>query len=474
MRSFRKSKLMISFFIILTVVVNAEAQVNRPSYDEIKDTIIARFNRNDYKEIYKLFDTSFSNKISEIKLVNFLKGNQNSGKIIQSSFLSETNERYSYLLEFELRDMILNLQLTEDNKISSFGLMNSPADILASPPVVKSNNPKKSSLDMAIDSAALDYFRYSKANSLTIGIIKNGRKYIYTYGETEKGNGELPTSKTLYEIGSITKTFTSTVLAQAVLDEKVFLTDDIRKYLPGDFPNLNYKGKPITLMDLANHTSRLPTLPVDIGDKANYDALNPESHYDSTMFYDALRKIAIDTTPGYKFQYSNWGISLLGHILENVYKQPLSSLIKKYVTTPLNMKSTLYMTSENGQEVAVPHSENGKRIPLAKEDYFSPAGGLYSTINDMLHYLNAQLKETKTSIKLTHGHTANNMGLGWGVRKNGFVTELQHNGATQGSTANISAFPEINSGCVILVNNKVNMGKLIIRVQRIVKTTRYK
>ena len=365
--------------------------------------------------------------------------------------------------------MVMNIQLTGNNRISSFGLQNAPADILASPPVVKSNNPKKSTLDIAVDSAAIEYFRYSKANSLTIGVIKNGKKYIYTYGETEKGNSELPTPKTLYELGSITKTFTATILAQAVLDKKVFLTDDVRKYLPGNFLNLEYKGKPITLLDLANHTSGLPTLPVDIGDKENYDALNPESNYDSTMFYDALRRVSIDTIPGHKFLYSNWGISLLGHILERVYAQPLSHLIGKYVTTPLGMKSTAYITSEAGLKVAVPHSENGKRIPLANEDYFSPAGGLCSTIDDMLRYLYAQLKEKDASIKLTHGHTANSMGLGWGVRKNGAVTELQHNGATQGSTAHISAFLELNSGCVILVNNKVNMGKLIIRIQNIIK-----
>lgn len=466
---FRISKLIIGLFIILTVVVNAEGQVADSSYKEIKDTIIVRFNRNDYKGIYQLFDTSFSNKISETQLVNFLKGNQNSGKIVQSSFISEKSGKYSYLLEFELRDMVMNIQLTNNNRISSFGLQNVPTDILANPPIVKSNNPKKSSLDIAVDSAAIEYFRFSKANSLTIGIIKNGKKYIYTYGETAKGNGELPTSQTLYELGSITKTFTTTVLAQAVLDKKVCLTDDIRKYLSGEFPNLNYKGTPITLLDLANHTSRLPTLPIDIGDKPNYNALNPESHYDSTMFYDALRRVSIDTIPGHKFLYSNWGISLLGHILESIYRQPFSNLINKYVTNPLGMKSTTYITSETGWKVAVPHSENGKRIPLANEGYFSPAGGLSSTINDMLHYLNAQLKERQASIKLTHEPTVNGMGLGWGVRKNGAVTELQHNGATQGSTAHISAFVELNSGCVILVNNKVNMGKLIIQIQDIIK-----
>ncbi len=210
-------------------------------------------------------------------------------------------------------------------------------------------------------------------------------------------------------------------------------------------------------------------MPVDIGDKANYNAVTPESHYDSIMAYEALSKVFIDTIPGHKFEYSNWGISLLGHILERVYNQPLSYLIKKYVNAPLGMDNTLYITGEAKQNVAVPHSENGKPIPLANEAYFSPAGGLCSSISDMLRYLDAQLKENEASIKLTHEHTINNMGLGWGVRKRELITELQHNGATQGSTAHISAFLGLNSGCVILVNNKVNMGKLIVRIQGILK-----
>ena len=128
------------------------------------------------KAIYKLFDTSFSNKISQPQLVNFLKANQNSGKIVTSSFLSEEEGKMSYWLTSELRDMIMDLRLTSDNKISSFGLRNAPPIFLSESPVVKSNNPRESALDKAIDSIAVEYFRYSKANSLVIGIIKNGKR----------------------------------------------------------------------------------------------------------------------------------------------------------------------------------------------------------------------------------------------------------------------------------------------------------
>ncbi len=447
----------------------AKGQVCGLAYDEVKNNIVTKFNNRDFTGIYQLFDIEFKNKISEKQLVNFLKANQNSGKILKSSCQSETDGVVSYLLELELRDIVMKLKATPEGKISSFGLVNVPPVFLETPPSVKTDNPRRSELDKAIDSLALEYFRYAKANSLTIGIIKNGKRHIYKYGEIERNNGRLPSSQTLYEIGSITKTFTATILAQAVLDKEVSLADDIRKYLPGTYPNLSYEGTPITIQDLANHTSGLPTLPEDIGDQRNYDPLTPESNYDSAMAYDALRKVSLSEEPGRKFLYSNWGITLLGHILEKVYKQSHNALVSKFVTGPLGMKKTGYVANESGLEIAAPHSENGRRIPLDKQGYFSPAGGLTSTIEDMIDYLDAQIKETRPSVKLTHQPTANNTGLGWGVRKKETSRHIEHNGSAQGSTAHISAFPEINGGCVILANNKVNLGKLIVGIQGILQ-----
>ncbi|NNU34491.1 beta-lactamase family protein [Mucilaginibacter sp. S1162] len=195
-------------------------------------------------------------------------------------------------------------------------------------------------MDKAVDSVARQYFRDPNSAGLSIGIIKNGKRYIYHYGETKKQTGMLPDNATVYEIGSITKTFTATLLAHAVLENKVSLTDDIRKYLAGSYPNLEFNGRPITLQDLANHTSRLPELPEDIGSQAAFNPLMPEFNYDSARFYTALHKVKIDTLPGYKFLYSNWGYALLGHILENVYQQPYAVLLRNYITKPWGMNNT--------------------------------------------------------------------------------------------------------------------------------------
>src|ERR1700761_312738 len=93
---------------------------------------------------------------------------------------------------------------------------------------------------------------------LSVGIIMNGKTYEYSYGSA--------TGKTIFELGSITKTFTTFLLAQAVVEKRIRLADDIRKYLKEDYPNLEYKGKPIALVNLADWTSSLPNNIPDFSD----------------------------------------------------------------------------------------------------------------------------------------------------------------------------------------------------------------
>jgi len=158
-------------------------------------------------------------------------------------------------------------------------------------------------------------------------------------------------------------------------------------------------------------------MPEDMGEQPGYNPVSPEAHYDSSRFYNALRQIKLDTIPGCKFLYSNWGIALLGHILERLYAHSQAYLVRHFIREPLRMRNTTYIINEDGYEIAYPHSENGKRLTITNQVYFSPVGGLCSTVSDMLNYLSAQLKETKASIRLTHIPTATNMGLGWVYEK---------------------------------------------------------
>ncbi|MES2807640.1 MAG: serine hydrolase domain-containing protein [Bacteroidota bacterium] len=461
---------LLAFAFVLASFSAALAQTDYKALHEVKDSIVARYNRNDFKGIYRLADTAFSNHITEQQLSGFLRNNRNSGNIITAMLQVGADGKYSYILSCETRDIRMGLAVSAAKKFTSFGFSNLPVVMLTEPKVVKNDNPLKTTLDKAVDSLALKYFKNPNAAGISIGIIKNGVAYTYHYGESDKKTKQLPSANTMYEIGSVTKTFTATVLAQAVIDGKVRLDDDIRKFLSGDYPNLSYAGKPITLKDLANHTSRIPPLPDDIENQKNFNPVIPERNYDEGMYYAALHRLKLDTLPGTKYNYSNWGVSVLGHIMERVYGQPLDVLVKKYITKPFGMKNTVYrLNKDQTKAMALPYTDNGKLGPFQEEGIFSPAGGIHASLGDMLFYVQQQISEINQAVKLTHQRTVGNVGLGWGVRNNGSYRDLQHNGSTLGFLTHVSVFPELGNGLVIMANSKADMNFMIIGLQNILK-----
>ncbi len=430
--------------------------------DELLRVIVERYNQDDFRGIYGLASEEFKRGVGEEKFVLFLRRNRNGGDILRSSLKAEEGDVATYLLEMQARDMLLDLGVKPPGRFSSFGLRNAPVQLLARDREIKSDNPLATPLDRAVDTAARDYFRNPHAVGLSIGVIRDGRKYAYHYGEISKDGGALPTSETLYEIGSVTKTMTATLLAQAVIDKKVGQDDDVRKYLGEGYPNLEHGGRPIALRDLASHTSRLPLLPDDVGSQAGTDPINPEANYDTEMFDSALRRLRLDGRPGEKLEYSNWGAALLGRALEKAYGEPYEVLLTRHITGPLRMTSTTYKPTERQRDrAAVGHFANGKVAPYQDSGAFGPAGDVLSNLDDMLSYLEAQLSEDLAPIALTHQPGANGMGLGWGVRSRDGHREIQHNGSTNGFTSHVSGYLESRSGCVILTNGKVDLGRLV-------------
>lgn len=248
-----------------------------------------------------------------------------------------------------------------------------------------------------------DFMQSPEAVGLSIGVYDNGKTYFYNFGETEKGNHQLPTQHTVYEIGSITKTFASTLLAYAVLEKKVKLEDDIRQYLDGNYPNLAYAGKPIRLIHLANLTSGLPNWLPDRPeifanpnpDSIPYALMAVHRDYTRGHFYEDLRKVKLDTLPGAVPKHSNVGAQLLGYLLEGVYKTSFGELLEKYLLKPLDMKNTNLVAS--GPTPGLPakgHNESGRVMPFLEMKEMQPAGGLRSTTADMLKYIRFQLDES--------------------------------------------------------------------------------
>ncbi len=182
-------------------------------------------------------------------------------------------------------------------------------------------------IDTIIQNVASTFMKDTLRVGLSIGIIKDDKTYTFNYGSTEKGKDLLPTSNTIYEIGSISKTFTGTLLAKAIADKKVKLDDDIRKYLTGNYPNLEYNGQPIKLVHLVNHTSGLPPFLPNKPEVFQHPQNSIpflitaiQKNYTKEKFLNDLRNIKIDTVPGFNYKYSNVAAQLLSFILEKVYK----------------------------------------------------------------------------------------------------------------------------------------------------------
>ena len=333
-------------------------------------------------------------------------------------------------------------------------------------PHIHTDNKLKTHLDSVVERSTISFMNDPSKVGLSIGIYKSGNLYYYNYGSTEKGKNYPPTNRTVYEIGSISKTFTGTLLAEAVKDKKVKIDEDVRKYIDGDYPNLEYHGRPIKLSYLVSHISGLPFfLPDDpnLFVNPNYDSLpftisRTQQHYSKQKFFEDLHKVRLDTVPGYKFHYSNAGAQLLKYILEKVYKMPYDKLLSKYITRPLKMRHSNSVFSKNDPALLVKgYNDKGNLMPYNPQ-ILEAAGGIFSTTTDMLRYLKFHLNENNEVVALSHKLTAGDInehatGLNWQEQMSpGCQKKIWQSGGTFGVSTYSVIYPGLDLGIVLLSN----------------------
>jgi CubicO group peptidase (beta-lactamase class C family) len=202
---------------------------------------------------------------------------------------------------------------------------------------IPTSNRLATALDKKVDAIARQYMTRIGTVGMSIGILMDGKTIFYGYGEAERGNRQLPDEHTIFGIGSITKTFTATLLASAVLDGKLNLDDPVNKYLPDSIPTLEYQGVLVTIRTMANHSSGIPRLPSNLLIK---DTSNPYKDYDDDDLFSFYKNFKLERKPGDKYEYSNVGFATLGVILERIYKRSYESLIVERICAPLGMDDT--------------------------------------------------------------------------------------------------------------------------------------
>jgi serine-type D-Ala-D-Ala carboxypeptidase/endopeptidase len=232
----------------------------------------------------------------------------------------------------------------------------------------------------------------------TMGIvaaaIDGGQRSVAAYGQS--GSDRPLDADTVFEIGSITKVFTSLLFADMVLRGEVAPDNPAARFLPAGVKMPEFEGTPITLLDLATYTSGLPRMPSNF---APNDWNNPYIDYTAERLYDFLSNHKLGFRPGTHYEYANLGFGLLGHILELRAGKSYEELVVSRICAPLGLDDTrITLTSSMRQRLARGH--NAGLAPVANWDFLAlaGAGALRSTANDLLKFLAVCLDPANTPI----------------------------------------------------------------------------
>ncbi|MFC0343728.1 serine hydrolase domain-containing protein [Epilithonimonas hispanica] len=302
----------------------------------------------------------------------------------------------------------------------------------------------KQKVENAITKNALQLLEDKRFHSVSVAVYKDGKSTTKHFGELTIGKGNKPNDSTLYEIASVTKTFTGYIAAKAVLDKKINLDDDIRIYLDEPYPNLEFKGEPITIKHLISHTSGFPNMP-------------PKSE-NKTAFFEGLKEIKIETKPGEVYFYSNTAPEVTAFILEKVYQKSFEELVNEFVLKPNKMNQTKFTLNENDRKKLVKgYNDKNELMPNFNRTLWGGISGLHSTAPDLVKYMKLQLDQTNPVVNESHRRLFKEgsdfwEGYHWYIIENGDQLIIRHHGGIYGMQNWFVIYPKQNMGISILTN----------------------
>jgi len=294
---------------------------------------------------------------------------------------------------------------------------------------------------------------------VVIGVIDGGNSEVRGFGKLP--DGTQANGGTVFEIGSVTKTFTATLLADAVKTGQLRLDQPVEDLLPGwKIPARD--GRKITLGDIARQRSGLPRMP---GNLKPADLENPFQDYGRGKLQAFLAGYDLPRDPGAQYEYSNLGFALLGTALAEHAGMTYGELLQRKILTPLGMNDSAAVTTDAMRARLAPgHNEQGKSVKNWDFDAFAPAGAIRSTADDMLRYLKANMRAAPGSaMALAQQPEAevgagSKIGLAWMTEgKSGIVW---HNGMTGGYASFLGFSADRKHGVVVLTDAAVSLDDL--------------
>ncbi|MGV3764922.1 MAG: serine hydrolase [Chitinophagaceae bacterium] len=376
------------------------------------------------------------------------------GEWKRSTKRSTTGKNGKYLVETSSMKLILDLYVDDSAKIE--GYFFAPFNGEKKTTGINAANPMRTAFDSLADQQLRQYLSIPGTKGVSAALIDGAETRFYNYSDAEQ---PLPDSLTIYEIGSITKTFTANMLAQLVLQGKMKLNDPINKYLPDSVKPQVFKDTAITVVSLSNHTSGYPEIP-PLQFAPGFNMQDPFAHYSKEMLMRFLNHFSPYRTAGAKFQYSNLAVGLLGNLIENVAGESYEELLQKMITGPLGMNyTTITIDAQTKLRLASGHNDAGNITPPWNLAAFKAAGAIRSNTVDLVKYTRAQWDEKApgfAAIQLTHQQTNSDpaIGLGWFLlKKEGNDQLITHNGKTGGFGSYLIFNPVKKKALIFLFNS---------------------
>jgi len=263
--------------------------------------------------------------------------------------------------------------------------------------------------DAAVQELGQSWLADNGGIGLTIGVYEDGQKHFYNFGATRLDGNRVPTKDTVYEIGSVAKTFAGQLLARAVVEGRAALEDDVTKYLDDKYPNFTREDQPIRLVHLANMTSQLvdnipdmtqvravPGVPLSTTRMEVYDK------YTRANLLQQLHRVAPRAAPGGDPGQSNVAAMLLMVALERIYGEPFDAVLAREIEKPLRMASG---TAPNGKLLARGYTRENEELPTYQAEMSWVTGSLRYSAEDLLKYAAWQMAEKDASVKFAHQPT---------------------------------------------------------------------
>ena len=439
-------KRLFSFLILFFITNLLFAQTE--NYKIAIDNFQANYNAAKYDEIFNCFSPEMKQALPIENTKQFLISlKSQSGNIESTVFINYQQGTYAmYKTKFEKTVLGVNISLDGQNRIN--GLFIKPFEKpqeTENKTVNSLNNYPKEIADI-IFSKSKDF---PNNTQLSIALIQNGKTKYYGIIKVNDSIKTAENQKNIFEIGSITKVFTSTVLALLVVNEKIKLTDEINSYYPFAFKD-NIK---INFESLANHTSGLPRLPenLDLSNK-----INPYKNYGKTEIDEYLKNLL--KLENKTYSYSNLGAGLLAYTLGLSQKTNFQKLLQNKIFDKYKMKNSFTSSRNLGNSLIKGLNTKGEIVTNWDFDVLFGAGGILSTTEDLAIFANAQFNPKNKELELTRRTTFDikentKIGLGWHkLESTNGENLVWHNGGTGGYSSSMVMKVEEKKAVIILSN----------------------